>query len=453
MVKRKRHLCKLIVLVLSAALTASVLAGCSKKAASKDGKVTLSVFTYAQPQEKKVYLKLAKEYMQKHPKVKINWNIVDGTVYATKMKALFASKKVPDIFYTGAGDLRAYVNAKELLPLDSYVKKLNIDTASIWSQALERYKYDGTKVGQGTLYALPKDISAFGFAYNKTMFKKNGIADPDPNKPYTWDEFLQICQKLTKDTNGDSKKDQWGAGFDPNYSIEPFIWTNGADFLNKDGTKVTINTPEFQEALQYFTDLTVKYKVTPSATEAKSLAYYQRWLQGQLGFFACGNWDMATFNNLKKFDYDLIPWPVSPKTNTSYTWTGSLGFSVSNTSPNKNEAVKFISYLSTDKQTSVELSDANIQLPNNVEYAKGDYIKNLKPKKNIQVMFNYLEKTGRSGPTDYTYNSEWWTEFQNALPQVLNGKQTVSDFIAKEQPKMQQKLDAANQLAKQQSQK
>jgi multiple sugar transport system substrate-binding protein len=453
MVTKKGKILKLSGLGLLCALTVTTFSGCSSKNDDNKGKITLNVFTFSQPQEKTVYDNLAKEYMSKNPNIKINWTTTTQSDYGAKIKADFAAKKVPDIFYIAPGDLRAYVNADQVLPLDDYIKKLNIDISEIWPQALTRYKYDGTTMGKGTLYALPKDMSAFAFAYNKTMLEKNNIPLPDPNKAYTWDEFLAICQKLTKDTNGDGKMDQWGSGFDPNWSIEPFIWTNGADFLDKTGTKVTIDTPEFKEALQYFVDLTVKYHVTPTATENQALGYYNRWLQGQLGFFACGNWDMATFNNLKNFDYDLLPWPVSPRTNTSYTWTGSLGFAVSKNSPNKEEAVKFINFLSADKQTNIELAKANIQMPNIMDYAKNEYKNTVIPKKNLDVMFNYFEKTGRPGPTEYTYNADWWTEFQNDLPPVLQGKETVDDFIKSTQPKMQKKLDAAIELSKSQAKK
>ena len=412
---------------------------------------TLNVLTYTQPQEKVVYQNLEKQYLAKH-NVKINWTFTTGDVYPSKIKASFAANNIPDVFYVAPGDLRAYVNAKRLLPLNSYLKKLNISTKDIWPQAINRYMYNGTTMGKGTLYALPKDVSAFGFCYNKTLFQKNHIPLPSKTKPYTLQQFLSVCQKLTKDTNGDGKIDQWGAGFDPHWSIEPFIWTCGADFLDKTYTKVTINNAKFQNALQYFVDLTTKYKVTPSYSEAMSLAYYQRFLQGQEGFFACGNWDMGAFNNKStfKYDYDLIPWPVSTATNKSITWTGSLGFCVSNTSANKEEAVKLVKYLSADTITNKALAKAQIQMPNIMSYAKGSYVKDCGITKNVSVFFNYIEKTGRPGPTEYTYNSEWWDQFQTDLPTVLQGKDTVAKFCAAEQPKMQAKLDNAIALSKSQ---
>jgi len=56
--------------------------------------------------------------------------------------------------------------------------------------------------------ALPLYASAYGLYYNKKLFTAAGISSP----PKTWSEFVAAAQKLTKDTDGDGKTDQWGLG-------------------------------------------------------------------------------------------------------------------------------------------------------------------------------------------------------------------------------------------------
>jgi len=56
--------------------------------------------------------------------------------------------------------------------------------------------------------ALPLYASAYELYYNKKLFKAAGIGSP----PKTWNEFVADAHKLTKDTNGDGKTDQWGLG-------------------------------------------------------------------------------------------------------------------------------------------------------------------------------------------------------------------------------------------------
>lgn len=43
---------------------------------------------------------------------------------------------------------------------------------------------------------------------NKTLLEKEHIKIPSKN--WTWDEFYDICEKVTKDTNKDGKLDQFG---------------------------------------------------------------------------------------------------------------------------------------------------------------------------------------------------------------------------------------------------
>ena len=76
------------------------------------------------------------------------------------------------------------------------------------------------------------------------------------------------AKKLTADTNGDGALDQWGTGLNVQWNLQPFVWSNGGDWLNEDRTKVTVDTPEFAEALQWFADLQNVHGVTPSAAEA-----------------------------------------------------------------------------------------------------------------------------------------------------------------------------------------
>ena len=50
---------------------------------------------------------------------------------------------------------------------------------------------------------------AYGLFYNKKLFEKAGLQPPK-----TWSEFVDTAKKLTKDTNGDGKIDQWGVAIE-----------------------------------------------------------------------------------------------------------------------------------------------------------------------------------------------------------------------------------------------
>lgn len=430
---------KLAMIGMAVLMAASVFTGCGNSSGkTSDGKVEISWMASTQPQEKVIYQKIIKKFEQKYPNVKIKFITADSDTYNQKLTAAASSNTLPDVYYVGSGDVRKWADNNQLLDIQKYVDQSKLD--DMWTSALDSYRYNGKEIGKGDLYALPRSTGPFIMAYNKTMFEKAGIPLPDPKKPYTWDQFVQIAKQLTKDTNGDGKMDQFGTGLAAQFSLQSFVWSNGGDWLDDTHKKVTVDTPEFIEALQYFVDMQNKYKITPSISETQSLGGYQRWLKGQMAFYAAATWDISTFNKSLPFDYGLMTPPVSPKTNKPATWVQSVGFGISAKTKHPKEAVQFITYLSADKEGNKEEAAEDLQMPNVKSVADSDYFSKAKPV-NISEFKNAVENYGRRMPAEYTYTSAWYDEFFTNIQPVLDGKVSPSEYCKKEQPKMQKLLD------------
>jgi multiple sugar transport system substrate-binding protein len=427
-----------------------VLAGCggSKnansggKGGSGSGNKELTFMFRGGPDEQTAYKNVVKKFEDDHPGVKVKVIVTAADQYATKLKAAITGNKMPDVFYFESGDLKAYVNSGILLNLTPYLdKNEKVDLNNIWKYGIDLYRYDGNMAGQGDIYGMPKDVGPFALGYNKTMFEKEGIPLPDKDKPMTWDEFVDINKKLTKDTNGDGKPDQYGSGFNVNWALQSFVWSNGADWIDETKTKVTIDDPKFAEALQYFADLQNVHKVTPSIEDSQTLDTYQRWMKGEMGFFPVGPWDMSTYETLP-FDYDLIPYPAG-STGKSATWTGSLGIGVSSKSKAPEEAVELVNYLTASREGMEQLVNAKVQIPNLIDMAK-EWANNSTTKPaNKEEFLQIVEDYGRVLPGHYTYNAEWYNLFFTDIQPVIDGKITAEQYVKEEQPKMQKLLDKA----------
>ena len=427
------------------AITAASITACSGSGASGSDTSSLTFMFRGNDAEKAAYTAAIKQFEKDNgAHVKIIMTTPDD--YNTKLKAAITGKKVPDVFYIDPGSVQSYVKSGIVRDITKQVEASSTYD-DIWKYGIDSYRYDGKLVGKGSIYAVPKDVGPFSFGYNKTMFEKAGIPLPDKDKPYTWDQFLDVAKKLTQDADGDGKLDQWGTGLNATWNLQSWVWSNGGDWLNKDRTKVTIDTPEFIEAMQNFADLSAKDGVTPSATEAASLDTYQRWMKGQIGFFPVGPWDVPTYEKLP-FQWDLIPYPVG-KTGKSATWTGTLGIAVSETAKNADLATKLALYLSTDKTAQKSLVDAGVQIPNLKSMADTWVSSSTLPPANRQEFLKIVEDYGRPLPANDTYSSEWYDEFWKNIQPVLDGKVTAADYVKKEQPVMQKLLDKANQDAKQ----
>ncbi|WP_035768087.1 ABC transporter substrate-binding protein [Butyrivibrio sp. NC2002] len=436
--------------------------GNSATSLTGEGDKNLHVFLYMQEHEKKIYEQLVKEFVEEHKSEvgEVVFEITTQDEYNQKMIANMTANDMPDVFYVGPAAVRSYVDNGYIIPLDDYV---DADTISkVWGTTQTIYRYDGTNVGEGSIYALPKDLSCFAFAYNKDLFDAAGLEYPDPNKPYTYDEFVEVCEKLTIDKDGDGEIDQWGVANADQFGMTPFLYSNGVKFLNDDMTKVNVaNNEPLKEALTFYTDLT-KNGLTPSVEQDTALGGYQRWLDGQVAFYACGTWDVAAFMDDATFPYewDLCGWPVGPSGDgRSHTWMGSVGYCVSATSENPDLAAQLVAKLSTDEDGQRAVSGIttgeSIQLPNIVDLAYGEFkdaVNNgtVPYASNVDVIFGYFDGNDNYEAalqeTDYTYNGEWFTPFWSGVFNIKNGDITVEEYLQQVEPEMQAALDEAIEL-------
>lgn len=440
----------LVLLIIS-----TILSGCASKESTsgktKDGKTAITFMFRGQPKELEAYTATVKRYEESHPDVKVTLVQVAPDQYDTKLKAAIAGKKIPDVFFYNPAQVKAYVNSGVLKDITEFVEgSADVKIDDIWEKGIAKYRFDGETLGEGAIYGLPKDLGPFALGYNKTMFEEAGIPLPDKDKPYSLEQFIEVAQKLTKDKNGDGKNDQFGAGFNIQWALQPIAWSNGADWIDETGTKVTIDTPEFAEAVQWFADQQNKYEITPSIAEAQTLDTYQRWMKGELAFFPVGPWDMATYAEQLKFEYDLIPWPAG-KTGKPAAWVGSLGIGVGATTKNAEAAAELAMYLSADQEGQQALVDAQVQLPNSVtvaeEWAADTSIKPANKQEFLDIINDY----GRGFPAEKTYTAEWYDEFFKNIQPVLDGKMTAEEYMKEAQPKMQKLLDAAIEQEKKSS--
>lgn len=411
------------------------------------GAVTLTVNLWAQPHEEEIYRAIIAEFEKKHPHVSVELVVTPGDDYRTRLQTLMAGNRTPDIFYLGAGDANFYVDTGRVLDITEMVKNSNIfDIDAIWKSGISRYTINDR------IYAMPKDVGPFAYAYNKDLFDAAGVEYPDSNNPYDWNEFVEVAKLLTIDKKGNNAThpdfdarnvEQFGAGF---WWIEPAVYSNGGHWLNDDFTEITIDTPEFIEALQFVADLRLVHGVVPSQEQEQSSNSYSRWLNGGVAMFPMGPWDQAAFWELD-FDYDLQHWPKSPRTGKSITWLGSLGFAVSASTKYPEEAFELASYLAVDEEAQRNLMKRGATVPNLIDMAENEYVNlDFKPASK-HVFLEIIKEQSQPLPAELTYDGEWFDYFSQTVVDVWEGKKTAEEYVREVKPKLQQLLDESNAKA------
>ena len=79
-----------------------------------------------------------------------------------------------------------YVRSGNALDITKY-----LDEDSEWKDSFNQVMLDSCNK-DGAYYAIPWDYSSKEVVYNKNVFEQAGITE----LPTTWDEFLDVCQKI-----------------------------------------------------------------------------------------------------------------------------------------------------------------------------------------------------------------------------------------------------------------
>lgn len=413
----------------------------------KDGNQTVITFAgWGSLAEKQIFTSMIDEFEKAHPGVKVNYQHVPGTQedYLVKLTSLLAANKMPDVFYIHSDEFYSWVDAGRLENLTPYMNASTVATnAKVWEKSLNIFRYDQASkqvgVENGDLYGLPKDLGPWAMVYNKTLFEAKGVALPDPVEPMTWSEFIEVCKKLT---GGEGVNKVFGTA---NYTLESAVWSNGADFLNADHTKVTVDTPEFAEAMQWVADLALVHGVSPTPEEDSASGWFQRWVNGKVGMAWMGPWDQATFWDSVNFEWDIMPTPVSDRTSKGVTWLASAALCVSNTSKEKQLAYELAEFLSMDANAQTYNYQAGQAVPNLIDMAKNDYMQMDKAPANKQVFLDIIEnpEKGQFKSVYFTKNTTWYSYFNSEASKVWSGEMTAAEFVKQIQPEMQNRLDSA----------
>ena len=214
------------------------------------------------------------DFEKDNPGIKIK-AIYAGTYQDTLVKALtaFKSGEPPDIAVLLSTDMFTLIDQDAIAPFDDLLKT-DADKAwvkSFYPAFMENSQTGGKasdkKTSDKKTWGIPFQRSTIVMFYNKDAFKAAGL-DPD-KAPDTWDELVADGQKLVKrDAAGNIT--QWGVeipstGF-PYWLFQGLTTANNVRLMNQAGTQTYFDKPAVIQALQFWVDLSRKYKIQPPGT-------------------------------------------------------------------------------------------------------------------------------------------------------------------------------------------
>ena len=192
-----------------------------------------------------------------------------------------------------------------------------------WSQTtLDAFALDGKSYA----YSLGTSVSNVDLIFfNKRHFIEAGV---DPDLPYnmqrdgtwTWDNFLDLCRRLTRDINNDGIIDRYAfTRGNATLLTSAIVTSNGAQLLDRDprtGRFInSTNTPAFIEALQFIQRLQAAGVMSERPTGVPWDWERTAFMNGELTMLFAESYFQGTFTSMAD-DWGIVLAPRGPRSNS-----------------------------------------------------------------------------------------------------------------------------------------
>lgn len=354
---------KLLSLALALCLILSVCAVC----ASAEEKITLRYAYWGSSYENEAMLNIAAKYEEEHPNVEIECIYIPNADYTTKMTSMIAANDEPDIANLFPSDFIGWARQGMFVNLYEMIEKD------------DRYSLDDFipncffEIEEGNAGGRSIANELFQLYYNKDIFDKYEVEylPSKPEEALTWEEFVEVLQKLTIDENGNNAL---SPDFDPNriatYGFDfdknnmtwgAVVYQNGGSILTEDGTAYNMTDEKTVDAIQKLSDLINVYHVTPDPlTSSNSNMSKTAALQsGQVAVILDGTWTNLDLGSID-INYDVATLPnMSGKPCFETTASACAIFK---SCENVDEAWDFMMYL-CDPANAPDLYSSGLWMP------------------------------------------------------------------------------------------
>lgn len=409
-------------------------------------KVTLTYYVWGNANEFKLIERIVNDFQKEYSNIKINVER-SASDYFQNFIIRVGANNAPDVFFMDVSEYAVFAKKGLLKALDSYLPKASFSEKDLWD-INDMYRFDGTTVGKGKLYALIKDWSPnYMLFYNKDHYTAAGLKEPSAETPMKWSEFLTTAkQLLVKDSS--NKISRYGTimDYDAMKHFQEFVIMAGGSVYSSDFKKATLTTPAVKKAAQYFVDLQ-KGDDAPArySTESMSLNGGDMFAAGTVSNVFYGLWAVpAYFESASKLNFGVALPPVPDDSNVKGSMaSGIISHSIYGKTKNPDEAFIFLNYLQTKGQ--IHVANAGFNIPGNKTVAYDTFLKVSDPKRRelheffIKCAENYVIK-----PVANPYLSQ--VKFEQIvspkLVAVILGRQSLDDALKQAEKELNAELSA-----------
>ena len=365
-----------------------------------------------------------------YPDVNIKLEILSYDDYWQKLPIAIASGAGPDMYLMTRPNFEVFANAGQAADITSYMttsEALKKNASEVDPTLIETYQLNGKQMGY------PLSYESTGIIFNKEIFEEAGIPFPSEiEATWTWDDLRDIANTLTKREG--EKITQFGyyipAGRFPTFE---FIWANGGELFNEDGTRCEIANDAGKEAIQFLADMMLVDQVSPT------IAYTHMFLSGKIAMMSLMNSSISRMiDDIKDFEWDVAEMPLNPKTGKRYASSNVLGYMISPNSQSIDACIAYLAFITSAEQQSL-FAEKHVYIPAN-KNSQSEYFESAVPA-NLQAFeraLSYAKPMVMSGYVPYAQTTSVITE---ALTNIYNGAYSVEEAWTDAQDQLNEVID------------
>jgi multiple sugar transport system substrate-binding protein len=247
--------------------------------------------------------------------------------YDTALQTALAGGVPPDVFYIDSFKLPDFVEAGALMPIGDQLD--NPD--DFYPNLRQAFTLNDT------FWCPPKDFSTLALQYNTAMFDAAGLDYPTPD--WTWDDLRTAAEQLTDADNG-----VYGMVLSPDLARWiAFLYQAGGSLTNDDFTAMSLDSPEAQEAMEFYLGLVNDgYAAQPSDLDSGWAG--EAFGKGLAAMAMEGNWIVSFLNDqFPDLSWDVTELPAGPAGQATMSFTVCYGVPANAAHP--EESIRLANWL------------------------------------------------------------------------------------------------------------
>lgn len=216
-----------------------------------------------------------KRYEEKYGEGTVTVNAIGWNKGIETMQANTAAGNQSDLIFTeGNACFPSYVTENYFQPITEFIQQ-DLGSDFMDQASMDNFKY------QDEYYVFTNSARTKPYlvAYYIPMFEDNALETPGElyaKGEWTWDKFIEYCDILTQDTDGDGVIDQWGLG--PRYKLQNFAYASGIVGIQEEGNGLLKANWEDENMLKYFEFITNLENIQARAINEEGNVFNDGWL-------------------------------------------------------------------------------------------------------------------------------------------------------------------------------